>query len=360
VRFEKNRNLRSSGDTYYWHQDWMKMTMISPFIIAEIGNMHEGSVGLAKAFIKEVAACGADAVKFQTHLFDAESLPNAPNPPYFREESRSQYFQRTSFDVSQWKDLKEYAENECHIRFLSSVFSIEAVDMLEKIDIGMYKIPSGEVSNIPMLERIAQTGKTVLLSSGMSNWSELGRAVNVFKGIEYGDLVLLQCSSIYPCPPEKTGLNILGQMKERYSTKIGFSDHTLGFSAAVAAVVLGAEVIEKHFTLSRKMYGSDAPFSIEPDDFRRYVSEIRDMALALSIKIDKDTMCSELQEMKVIFEKSIVAKRELSEGTIINIECLAFRKPGDGIPAAKYNELIGRRTKVNIPKDTKLTENMLE
>jgi sialic acid synthase SpsE len=331
-----------------------------PIIIAEVGNLHEGSIGLAKAFIKEVAACGADVVKFQTHLFDAESLPDAPNPPYFREESRRQYFQRTSFNVSQWKDLKEYAESECRLRFLSSVFSMEAIDMLENVGLGMYKVPSGEVNNLPLLERIVKTGKPVFLSSGMSSWSELDRAVTVLKRTDNLDLVLLQCSSIYPCPPEKTGLNIIKQMKERYRTRIGFSDHTPGFSAAIAAVVLGAEVIEKHFTLSRKMYGSDAPFSLEPHDFRRFVSELRDTVTAICSETDKNILYKELKEMKVIFEKSIVARRELHKGTLITVECLAFKKPGDGIPAARYQELVGRRTKVNIPVNTKLTESMLE
>ena len=147
------------------------------YIIAEIGNTHEGSLGLAKCFIKSAADCGVDAVKFQTHIFDAESLPDAPNPPYFKDETRKEYFDRTGFDIDEWTELKRYTENECGIDFFSSPFSLEAVDLLEEVGVGVYKIPSGEVTNLPLLKKIAETGKKVILSSGMSVWIELDNAV---------------------------------------------------------------------------------------------------------------------------------------------------------------------------------------
>ena len=151
------------------------------YIISEIGNSHEGSLGLAKQFIKTAAECGVDAVKMQTHIFEAESLPDAPNPPYFKNESRKEYFDRTGFSINQWKELKRFAEKDLKIDFFSSPFSLKPVDLLENIGVKSYKIASGEVNNIPLLEKIAKTGKRVLLSSGMSSWTELDYAVEVLQ-----------------------------------------------------------------------------------------------------------------------------------------------------------------------------------
>jgi sialic acid synthase SpsE len=329
------------------------------FIIAEIGNLHEGSVGLAKRFIKEVANCRADAVKFQTHIFDAESLECAPAPDYFKTESRKKYLERTAFSLGQWKELKDYAQKECGIEFISSPFSIEALNLLEEVGVVRYKVPSGEVSNIPLLERIAETRKPVLLSSGMSGWSELDNAVGVLKSGGCPDITILQCTSMYPCPPDKVGLNILCQLKERYDLRVGFSDHTLGVWASIAAVVLGAQVIEKHFTLSRKMYGSDAKHSLEPDEFKIFIREIREAAESVSAQSNKDDLAKDLEEMKIIFEKSIVAAQVIPKGTIITMDMINFKKPGDGIGAARYKEVLGRVAKTDIETNTKIREEML-
>jgi sialic acid synthase SpsE len=170
--------------------------MKKTYIIAEIGNTHEGSVGLAKQFIKAAADCGVDAVKFQTHIFEAESLPSAPNPSYFKDETRKEYFERTAFTIEQYKVLKDYAENECKVDFFSSPFSLEAVDFLMEVGVSTFKIPSGEVSNIPLLEHVAKTGKKVILSSGMSSWDELDRAVAVFKDKEKLTITINNCFRI--------------------------------------------------------------------------------------------------------------------------------------------------------------------
>lgn len=330
------------------------------FIIAEIGNAHEGSVGLAKCFIKAAADCGVNAVKFQTHMFGAESLPDAPNPSYFKDETRKEYFERTAFNLTQWRELKRYTEEKCGIEFMSSVFSMEAVDLLEEIDVRRYKIPSGEVTNFPLLEKVANTKKPVLLSSGMSAWHELDGAMNVLKLNGCENITILQCTSIYPCPLEKIGLNVLLELKDRYNFPVGLSDHTLGFSASIAAVALGAKVIEKHVTLSRRMYGSDVKHSLEPDDFKLLVKEIRDMEKAVSSEVDKDKLAKELKEIKITFEKSIVAKRNIPRGTTISFDMIAFRKPGDGVRADKYREIVGRVAKVNIVTNTKIREEMLQ
>lgn len=328
------------------------------YIIAEIGNTHEGSVGLAKRFIKEAAECGVDAVKFQTHIFEAESLMSAPNPSYFKDETRKEYFERTSFNLEEYKVLKHYAENECHVDFFSSPFSIEAVDLLMEVGVSTFKIPSGEVSNIPLLEYIEKTGKKIILSSGMSSWEELDRAVAVFK--DRSKLTILQCTSEYPCKPENAGLNVMLEIKERYKCRVGFSDHTLGIGVPLTAVVLGANVIEKHFTLSKRMYGSDAKNSTEPEEFMHMVDNIRAAELALESKIDKNEKVKDLINMKTVFEKSIVTKKELSIGHVILEEDLSYKKPGDGIPAREYKNIIGRIVKDTIPANEKINYNQLQ
>jgi sialic acid synthase SpsE len=331
---------------------------MSVFIIAEIGNTHEGSVGLAKQFIKTAANCGVDAVKFQTHIFEAESTSYAPNPPYFNLETRKEYFERTSFNIYQYKILKKFTEEECGIEFLSSPFSIEAVDLLLELGIKTIKIPSGEVTNLPLLEYISKTGKKVLLSSGMSTWEELDDAVAVFK--DKNELIVLQCTSEYPCPPENSGVNLLSEIRDRYQTEVGFSDHTLGIAVPILSVALGARVIEKHFTLSRQMYGADASNSIEPDELSILVQGIRDAYRALGSKINKNEKADELTTMKVVFEKSIVAKHDLITGHRITFEDLAFKKPGGGIPAKRYKDLVGRILVKPLKKDTQFEFNQFK
>ena len=328
-------------------------------IIAEIGNTHEGSVGLAKQFIKAAAECGVDAVKFQTHIFEAESLPTAPNPPYFKDETRKDYFERTSFSLQQYQILKRFAEEECNVEFFSSPFSIEAVDLLVELGISTIKIPSGEVSNIPMLEYIAKvTDATIILSSGMSSWNELDEAVDVFKN--KNELVILQCTSEYPCLPENAGLNVMQEIRERYGCAVGFSDHTLGIGVPITAVAMGASVIEKHFTLSKQMYGSDAKNSTEPNEFKLLVEGIRSAEIAKGSKIKKDIKVLQLAEMKKVFEKSIVSKNSLSAGHVLTFEDLCFKKPGDGIPAKMYNMLIGKKITTDIACNVLIELNMLE
>jgi N,N'-diacetyllegionaminate synthase len=322
------------------------------YIIAEIGNTHEGSLGLAKQLIKAAAECGVNAVKMQTHIFEAESLPDAPNPPYFKDETRRQYFERTSFTLDQWRELRRYSQEDLKVDFFSSPFSLEAVDLLEKVGISTYKIASGEVNNTPLLEKIAKTKKRVLLSSGMSSWDELDEAVKVLQLNGCKDLIVLQCTSEYPCPPEQSGLNVLDEIKLRYeNVQIGYSDHTLSLAVPLAAVIKGATVIEKHFTLSKQMYGSDAMNSTEPEEFKRLVDEIRQVEIALSNHIDKDSKVKSLINMKKTFEKSIVSTCDINESEIITKRHLAFKKPGDGIPASEYRKILGGRMKIDVKKN---------
>ncbi len=319
-------------------------------IIAEIGSVHDGSFGNAIKLIEAAAAAGADAAKFQTHIAAAETLRNAPMPSYFKGEPRFEYFERTGFTRDQWCELKQACDAN-KIVFLSSPFSLEAVDLLAEVGMGAYKIPSGEVSNIPLLEKVRQTGKPVLLSSGMSDWTELDAAMAALKGVP---VTVLQCTSAYPCKPEEVGLNVIGEMAARYSVPVGFSDHTMGYAASFAAAAVGATVIEKHFTYSRLMYGSDAKHSMEPDEFRIFTQGLKDIWKMRAVSVDKNDT-RPFAEMKRIFEKSVVLQRAVGKGYVLSLADLAFKKPGDGIAAARYGEVVGRTLAHDLAADHKLT-----
>jgi N,N'-diacetyllegionaminate synthase len=323
-------------------------------IVAEVGSVHDGSFGNAKRLIDVAAECEADVVKFQTHIAAAETLRGAPLPPYFKGEPRFEYFERTAFSPDQWKALKNYCE-ECGVGFMSSPFSVEAVELLEEIGAPQYKIGSGEVSNTQLLDAVARTGKPVLLSSGMSTWAELDEAVETILR-RNPSLTILQCTSEYPCPYERVGLNVMVEMGGRYKLPVGLSDHTLTSYPSIAAVALGASVIERHLTFSRRMYGSDARHSLEPNEFAEMVRGIRSVETMLRSPIDKDVEAVRLGEMKQIFEKSIVSIADIPAGTVLSREMVGVKKPGSGIPARRLNEVIGKRVARHIAKDSLLRE----
>jgi N-acetylneuraminate synthase len=309
-------------------------------VIAEIGSVHDGSFGNACKLIELAAEVGSGVVKFQTHMAEFETSKSAPSPVHFNAEPRYEYFQRTAFTSAQWMELRRLAEIN-DLNFMSSPFSIEAVDLLEGIGVSMFKVASGEVTNIPLLERLAQTGKLVFLSSGMSNWQELDNAVEILKS---SPLVIMQCSSIYPCDSKNVGLNVMSEMKARYhdNLDIGFSDHTASIAAGVAAATLGARAIEKHLTFSNKMYGSDAKFALEPVAFKLYVESIKEAWQIIQNPVDKDSI-QPYFETRRVFQKSIVFSRDLERGHYLSIEDFAYLKPGDGISPAEYRKFLGRR-----------------
>jgi len=319
-------------------------------LIAEIGSVHDGSFGNAMKLIDLASECGANAVKFQTHIADCETLPTAPNPRYFSSESSFVYFTRTSFSFDQWVELRGHA-HELGLKFISSPFSIEAVDMLESIGVDAIKVPSGEISNLPMLEKISDSSRDIIISSGMSDWKELDLAVDVLSAVK--NLAILQCSSIYPCPAEKVGLNVIREMQERYNRPIGLSDHTLGIGAAIAAVAFGAVVIEKHLTFHRGMYGSDATHSAEPHEYKLLSDTLGQVCSMLMNDVRKDDV-TPYKDMKKIFEKSLVSKLFINKGEKLSKENLCFKKPGDGIPASEYKNWLGRISIRDIPPNSKL------
>lgn len=323
------------------------------FVIAEAGMSHDGSLGNAIRMAEVAAECGADAVKFQLHDAEAETTRDAPSPPYFRHESRWEYFRRTAFTDEQWRTLKKACE-AAGIEFLCSVFSVEAVERLERLGVARYKIGSGEVTNLELVRRVAATGKPVLLTSGMSSWAELDAAV----AAAGEDVTVLQCTSEYPTPPERVGLNVLRELRERYGRPVGLSDHTLGSYAAFAAVALGAVAVEKHFTLSRELYGADARFGLEPDELEDLVEGVREIETMLAHPVDKDDL-EPFEEMKRVFEKSVVTVADVPAGATIERTMLAAKKPGTGIPAARLDDVVGRTAARDLPADTVVTEDAL-
>lgn len=318
-------------------------------IIAEVGSVHDGSLGNAKKLAYAAKMAGANTVKFQMHIAEEETLLSAKSPSYFKDETRFEYFKRTAFSFSQWAELIKYCK-KINISFLCSPFSIEAINLLEKLKVTKYKIPSGEITNIPYLESLAKTKKECILSTGMSNWSEIDTAVKCFSK---KNLVIMQCSSIYPCPPNKVGLNVVSEIKKKYKTKIGLSDHTDGISASVASVVLGASVIEKHITFSKMMYGSDAKNAMEIDQFRVFCKEVKDAEIMINSDINKNKI-THLKGMRKIFMKSIVASKKLSKGSRIDKDDIKMKKPGTGLPASYINSIIGKKLTKNIKKNTLL------
>jgi N-acetylneuraminate synthase len=317
----------------------MSVTLPKRMIIAEAGSVHDGSFGNACALVDMAAAAGADVVKFQTHIAAAETLRDAPMPFYFKGEPRFEYFERTGFSFEQWVKLKQ----RCHERdvlFLSSPFSGQAVDLLERVGPDLYKVPSGEVTNVFLLERLAATKKPVVLSSGMSDWAELDLAVDILKSSPR--LIVLQCSSAYPCPPEQVGLNVISEMARRYNLEVGLSDHTLDCAASFAAAAIGATVIEKHVTFSKLMYGSDARHSMEPHEFAVFCRGLKDIWTMLDNPVNKNDL-SFYREMKTVFEKSLVAASDLPAGHRLIHNDLAAKKPGSGIPVREYKAVVGRK-----------------
>jgi N,N'-diacetyllegionaminate synthase len=321
-------------------------------IVAEAGMNHDGSLGIAGRIVDAAAGAGADAVKFQLHDAAAETTADAPPPPYFGAEPRYAYFERTAFSDEGWGTLRDRCRDR-GVEFVVSPFSVEAVERLERIGIDRYKVASGEVTNLPLLERVAATGKPVLLSSGMSSWDELDAAVEALR--VGGPLTVLQCTSEYPCPPEQVGLNVMVEMRERYGLPVGLSDHTLGSAASVAAVALGASTVERHFTLSKLLYGPDAAMSLEPAELARLVADIREVQRIVASPVDKSDT-SRFAEMKRVFEKSVVSLVDIAAGTVIEEPMVGLKKPGTGIPARRLHEVVGRRAARAIAADAVVTE----
>lgn len=329
-------------------------------IIGEVAQAHDGSLGMAHAYIDAIADCGADAVKFQTHIAAAESTPHEPWRVKFspQDETRFDYWKRMEFTENQWLGLKRHAD-ERGLLFLSSPFSVEAIELLTRIGVRAWKVASGEVSTAPMLEMMAASRLPILLSTGMSSLGEIDRTVEQVRRYE-SPLAVMQCASAYPCPPEKVGLNMIPLFRERYGCAVGLSDHSGTIYAGLAAAALGIEVLEVHVTFSREMFGPDVPASITTSELRQLVEGVRFIERAIANPVDKDALAEETRPLRSIFSKSVVARKDLPAGTVLSNEDLAVKKPGTGIPAARLEEVVGSRLTRSLKADEMVLEKDVE
>jgi N,N'-diacetyllegionaminate synthase len=323
-------------------------------IIAEVGLAHDGSLGLAHAFIDEIARNGADAVKFQTHIAEAESTPAEPFRVKFsrQDATRYEYWKRLEFTEAQWQGLADHAA-EKDLLFLSSPFSREAVDLLSRVGMKMWKIASGEIGNLPLLDAMIATGRPILLSSGMSDMVEMDKAVDRVKRAGL-PLAVLQCTTAYPCPPERIGLNMLPFFRERYGCSVGLSDHSGTIYPSIAAATLGADVLEVHVTMSRGMFGPDVPASVTMQELKMVVDGVRFVERMRANPVDKDRMAVEMAPLRAIFTKSLVAATPVPAGTVLTETHLAGKKPGTGVPAERLSEFVGRVLRRDLEKDEQI------
>lgn len=323
-------------------------------VVAEVGQAHEGSLGMAHSYIDAAAGAGADAVKFQTHLADAESTPDEPWRILFstQDETRYDYWKRMEFTEPQWNELRTHA-HEKGLRFISSPFSVEAVELLARIDVDVYKVASGELTNVPLLEAIASRSKPSILSSGMSPWDEIDGAFEILRG-SGAPVAVLQCTSEYPCPPELVGLNVIEELRSRYSAPVGLSDHSGTMFPGLAAATLGIQVLEIHVTMSRRMFGPDVPASVTVDELETLVEGIRFIERAIANPVDKSEMAARLEPLRKTFMKSIVASRDLAKGATLSPGDLSLKKPGSGLGPPQLTEVIGRRLRRALVKDEQI------
>jgi N,N'-diacetyllegionaminate synthase len=316
-----------------------------PYLIAEIAQAHDGSLGILHSYIDAVAKTGVHAIKFQMHIAEAESSIHEPFRVSFSREdaTRYDYWKRMEFTLAQWAGIKQHCD-EVKLDFICSPFSNLAVDWLEEIGVHTYKIGSGEVNNFLLLEKIAQTGKPVIISSGMSSFEELDKTVEFLKQRKV-DFSILQCTTAYPTKPEQYGFNIISELKQRYKVPVGFSDHSAKIATGIAAVALGAEILEFHVVFHRDMFGPDAKASLTLEETKLLVEAVNEIYIANSNPIDKNTNES-FGELKAIFEKSLAINKDLAKGHILTFADLETKKPkGYGISAADFAKVIGRTLK---------------
>lgn len=311
-------------------------------IIAEVAQAHDGSLGTAHAFIDAAAEAGADAIKFQTHIAEAESTIREPWRVKFsrQDATRLDYWRRMMFTPEQWLGLRHHADHR-GLLFLSSAFSPEAVDLLERVGMPAWKVASGEVGNVPLLQRMLSSGVPMLISSGMSNFAELDRAVELCRAARSAHAVF-QCTTAYPAPPEKVGLNQLQVLGDRYGVPVGLSDHSGTIYAGLAAATCGVAFLEVHVTFHRKLFGPDVPASVTFEELRQLVDGVRFIERMRASPVDKDAFAETLAPMRTIFGKSIVARTDLPAGWVLTEADIALKKPGDGIPASAFSEVLGR------------------
>lgn len=323
------------------------------YIIAEAGVNHNGDFELAKKMILEGKKAGVDAVKFQTFIAGNLVSSNAKKADYQMKstdskESQQDMLKKLELSFQEFSLLKEYAE-ELSIDFISTPFDEDSVDFLDTLNMPFWKIPSGEITNLPYLLKVSKTQKPIILSTGMCTLEEIGEALNIFAHYNREDIILLHCNTEYPTPFQDVNLNAMQTLKEKFHVKVGYSDHTQGIEVPIAAVALGATVIEKHFTLDKKMSGPDHKASLEPDELKAMVKAIRNIETALG-NGEKQPSESE-KKNRVVARKSIVAKKDIKKGDIFTEENITTKRPGNGISPMEWFKVLGRIAEKNFQKD---------
>lgn len=331
------------------------------FIIAEAGVNHNGSLDLALQLVDAAKASGADAVKFQTFRADMLATRSAHKAPYQERttassESQFEMLQRLELDAAAHQRLIEHSR-EIGIQFLSSPFDAQSADLLATMDVPLFKVPSGEITNLPFLQHVARKGRPVILSTGMSTLGEVEEAVHVLQDAGASQLTLLHCVTEYPAPYAEVNLRAMQTLKRAFGLPVGYSDHTPGIDIAIAAVALGAEVIEKHFTLDRSLPGPDHAASLEPGELQQMVAAIRHVEVALGTGIKAPAPC-ELPNLSVA-RKSVVAARSLPAGHQIATGDVDVKRPGNGLAPKFLPALIGRTLRVSLAKDEVISWNHL-
>ena len=303
------------------------------FIIAEAGVNHNGSIELAKKLIDRAAEAGADAVKFQS--FKAKNLvtKTAKKAEYQETttgiaENQFQMIKKLELDYEKHGELMNYCQ-EKGIMFLSSPFDLESIDLLHKLELEIFKIPSGEITNLPYLRKIGKLKKKVILSTGMSTLGDIEQALEILRENGTDDITVLHCNTEYPTPMKDVNLNAMKTIRDAFKVEVGYSDHTLGIEIPIAAVALGATIIEKHFTLDKTMEGPDHRASLEPNELKAMVTAIRNIENAMGDGVKKLTE-SESKNIKIA-RKSIVASQNIKKGEVFTEENLTVKRPGDGI-----------------------------
>ncbi len=338
----------------------MKKKLERVFIIAEAGCNHNGDLSLAKKLIDAASRAKADAVKFQSFNVDELVTRRAPKAQYARKytkEFKSQYSMQKKLQLSEsnHKELFEYCKKR-KIKFLSSSFDMRSTVMLNKLGCKIFKIPSGEITNIPNLELIGSLKKNVILSTGMSTIKEIKKAVDVLKksGTKLQNIKLLHCTTDYPAKMNEINLRAMCDLNNRFKTDVGYSDHTLGIEASIAAVALGAKIIEKHITINKKLPGPDHHASLNEVEFINLVRSIRNIEKALG-KTKKEPEKSELKNLFYV-RKSIKAKLEIKKGELFSEKNLYIARPASGLPPSKWKKLIGAMAKKNYQPDNDILD----
>lgn len=327
------------------------------FIIAEAGVNHNGDIKLAYKLVDVAKEAQADAVKFQTFITEESISKTSELAPYQKKnlastETQFEMAKKLELTQEEFLTLKKYC-NKKNILFLSTPDEEISLRFLIRLGMPVIKIGSGEITNIPLLRSAARTKKPIILSTGISNLKEIESAIQAFKAEKNQDIYLLHCVTEYPAPVNQMNLRAMQTMEKKFQVPVGLSDHTLGIEISIAAVAMGARIIEKHFTLSKQMAGPDHQASLSPEELKELVKAIRNVELAMGDGIKKAAPC-EIKNLEVI-RKSLVSRRDMIKGEVFSAKDIAIKKPGYGIPPSELNRIIGRTIKEDIKEDEVIT-----